>query len=89
MKYSIYLDELYAERAKIVGANDLVTKMVQFWAEFIDLNDDDKELADSYITDLVGDTVGARLRNINYEIAQLEAEEDGPNPAKLGKEDLV
>jgi hypothetical protein len=89
MKYIAYLDELYAERAKIVGANDLVTKTVKFWAEFIDLNDDDKELANSYITDLIGDTVGARLRNISREIAELEAEEDGPNPAKLGKEDLV
>jgi hypothetical protein len=89
MKHSTYLDELYDERAKIVGANDLIAKTVKFWAEFIDLNDDDKELASSYITDLIGDTVGARLRNIEREIAELEAEEDGHNPAKLGKDDLV
>lgn len=83
-----YLDELQAEKDRIENANNMLSSVVKVWAEFVELNDDDRDLSDRYISDLIADTVGTRLRNIANEIAELEVE-DGPNPAKLNKEDLV
>ena len=83
-----YIEELQAEKDRIENANNMLASVVKVWAEFVELNDDDKALAQDYISDLVNDMVGTRLRNITAEIAELEAE-NGPNPAKLDRSDLV
>jgi len=83
-----YLEELRDEKQRIEIANRHLHTALDVWVRVTGVSTDDVELSKDYINDMINDTIGTRLRNITAEIAELEAE-DGPNPAKLHKEDLV
>jgi hypothetical protein len=83
-----YLTELQAEKVAILKANSDLHSALFEWIGKSGVTEEDAELAKDYINDMISDTIGTRLRNITNEIAELEAE-DGPNPAKLHKEELV
>ena len=83
-----YLDELRDEKQRIEFVNNVLRATAADWSMIVSLSDDDVRLAADYINDMINDTVGTRLRNITAEIAELEAE-DGQNPAKLTKGELL
>ena len=83
-----YLDELRDEKQRIEFVNNVLRATAADWSMIVSLSDDDVRLAADYINDMINDTVGTRLRNITAEIAELETE-DGQNPAKLTKGELL
>tara|TARA_B100000678_G_C18224400_1_gene508238 strand:- start:2419 stop:2691 length:273 start_codon:yes stop_codon:yes gene_type:complete len=83
------IDELRSEKLALQGYNEDLFNAVKGWAENVGLSKDDFDLAERYITDLIGDTVGTKISRLNREIDELEGEKYDSNQAKLGKEDLL
>lgn len=84
------IDELRAERFAIIGYNRALLNAFKGWASNVGLSDDEQNDVRLSVVDIINDWVGENLARINKDIDELEQQQDdGPNPAKLGKEDLL